>query len=121
MKYALLIFGEETPEAAAPEPGTAAFQEYLQPWVTYTAELQEAGVFVGGEALELSTTATRVQLRDGKRIVQDGPAFDAKEHLGGFYIVDVPTLDDALHWAEKCPGAAFGTMEVRPVPNFGEA
>jgi len=70
---------------------------------------------VGGSALQPARVATTIRHRDGKRQVQDGPYADAKEQLGGYYLIDVPDLDAALSWAERCPGAAHGTVEVRPV------
>jgi hypothetical protein len=74
-----------------------------------------AGVFVGGAPLKDTGTATTVRLKDGRRLVQDGPFAEAKEQLGGFVILDVPSLDAALEWAARCPTAATGVVEVRPV------
>ena len=113
MQYMLLIFAEEG-GAPTPEDGPA-FEAYMAPWMAYTQSLQEAGVMVSGEPLEGADTATKVRRRDGKRVIEDGPFIDSKEQLGGFYIIDVPTLDQAIEWAAKCPAAAYGTMEVRPI------
>ncbi|WOI52465.1 YciI family protein [Parvularcula sp. LCG005] len=117
MQYMLLIYGnEDQPE---PAPGTPAFDAYMEPWMTYTEELREAGVMVAGEALQPSLTASCVRMAPGGRQVQDGPFVDSKDQLSGFYMIDVPSLDEAIEWAAKCPGAREGTMEVRPIMVFG--
>jgi hypothetical protein len=74
---------------------------------------------VTGEALQGTETATTVQMRNGERIVADGPFIKSKEVIGGFYAIDVANLDEALGWAARVPNAAFGTVEVRPVMEFG--
>ena len=74
-----------------------------------------AGVFVSGAPLKDVGTATTVRLKEGRRHVQDGPFADSKEQLGGFVILDVPSLDAALEWAARCPTSATGVVEVRPV------
>lgn len=81
----------------------------------YTQALIAAGVMRGGSALRPALTATTVRVRDGRREVHDGPYADTKEHLGGFYIIDVADLDEALAWAAKNPAASSGAVEVRPV------
>ena len=70
---------------------------------------------VNGHGLQLPHTATTLRQRDGQRQVQDGPFADSKEQLGGYFVIDVPRLDDALEWAARCPTAATGAVEVRPV------
>jgi len=77
--------------------------------------LVAAGVYVGGEPLKDGGTATTVRLKDGRRHVQDGPFVEAKEQLGGFMILDLPSIDEALEWAARCPAAATGAVEVRPI------
>ncbi len=85
-------------------------------YMAYTAALREAGVYVGGNRLEGTGTATSVRAGEGgKTIVLDGPYPDTKEQLGGYYVVDVPDLDAAISWAARCPCASHGTVEVRPV------
>ena len=84
-------------------------------WGAYTKALIDAGVMRGGNALKPSYTATTVRLRDGQREVQDGPYADTKEHLGGYYLIEVPDLDEALAWAARNPAASTGAVEVRPV------
>lgn len=84
-------------------------------WGAYTRALIEAGVFVSGNALMPSHAATTVRVRDGQRDIHDGPFADAKEQLGGYYIIEAPDLDAALAWAARNPAAASGAVEVRPV------
>ena len=88
---------------------------YLGAWRTYYKALVEAGVYVGGNPLQSPETATTVRLKEGKRRVQDGPFADTKEQLGGFTILELPSLDAALDWAARCPAASVGAVEVRPV------
>ena len=65
--------------------------------------------------MQPSQTATTVRLKAGERVVTDGPFAETREVLGGFYLIDVPDLDTALDWAARCPGATYGSMEVRPI------
>jgi hypothetical protein len=89
------------------EPFKVAFDEYGK-------ALAEAGVLVAGEILKPVANTTQVTLRDGGLTVQDGPFADTKERLAGAFFIDVPDLDAAIAWAEKCPGAQYGVIEVRP-------
>jgi hypothetical protein len=112
MKYILLICETaqnfESRKTAGPDP-------YIAAWRAYHKALVASGAYVGGAPLKDVGTATTVRLKDGRRHVQDGPFAEAKEQLGGFIIVDVPSLDAALEWAARCPAAATGSVEVRPV------
>src|SRR5579864_8201776 len=112
MQFALLIY--ESPEAfaARKSDGTDA---YTGAWRAYHKALETAGVFVGGEPLEGPETGTTIRIKDGKRGVQDGPYADTKEQLGGFTILELPSLDAALEWAARCPAASYGAVEVRPL------
>ena len=120
MKYALLIY--ETPAyfdfRLRDREDERAPQEGWGPWQAYYKALVDAGVYVDGTPLEHFTTGTTVRLRGGQRQVQDGPYADTKEQLGGLIILDVRSLDEALDWAARCPVAAEGTIEVRPVSAF---
>jgi hypothetical protein len=111
MKYTLFLYGNEAAMAAAP---AAAQQQVRAAFQGYTQALKDAGVFVATDWLRPSDTATVITLRDGARRVQDGPYADSKEQLAGFYVIDVAHLDEALKWAEQCPGAQRGLIEVRP-------
>jgi hypothetical protein len=112
MQFALLIF--ELPEAFAARNADEN-DPYLGAWRAYYKALVEAGVYVGGNPLQPPETGTTVRLKDGKRRVQDGPFADTKEQLGGFTILELPSLDAALEWAARCPAASIGAVEVRPV------
>lgn len=92
---------------ADPVTGPAA----LEPWMLYMRALSEAGVMRGGNRLDV-LHATRVRVRDGRRLVQDGPFADTKELLGGYVLIDVPSLDEALTWAERAPSAGRGSCDV---------
>jgi hypothetical protein len=113
MKYALLIYA--TPGAADGAPPAAADDGVVASWIEYTAAAKEAGVLLGAERLAHVDTATSVTLQGGQRLLTDGPFIETKEHLLGFYLLDVPDLDAALDWAGKMPIVRYGTVEVRPV------
>src|SRR5215211_190327 len=99
MKYAILMFENDADFARRGDP------TYLGAWATYAKAVHESGIFVDGAGLQPPTTATTLRLRDGKRHVQDGPFADTKEQFGGYFVVDVPSLDDALDWASRSPSA----------------
>lgn len=88
---------------------------YWGAWNAYIGALAASGVVVSGNGLQPPHSATTVRLRDGKRQVQDGPFADTREHLGGYFVIEVPSLDAALEWAARAPCAAKGSTEVRPV------
>ena len=111
MRYLILIYENEN-------NGIQPDDAEMARWFGVTEEMQNAGVLIAGEALHPTTTATSVRQRDGRFLTTDGPFAETKEHLGGFYMVDVPDLDAALEWAKKMPNIGRGTMEVRPVVDF---
>jgi hypothetical protein len=115
VKYMLILTSNPADE---PTPDSESFGAYMGEWAAYTEALVEAGAMVSGEALNGADTASTVQVRDGKRIVTDGPFIESKEVIGGYYVIDVANLDEALGWAAKVPNAHFGTIEVRPVLEF---
>ena len=114
MRYVLLIYSEES--TGAPDP--AEVEQVMNEYWAYSRAVDEARVSQAGEALEPSATATTVRVKDGERVVTDGPFAETREVLGGFYLIDVPDLDAALDWAARCPGAKWGSIEVRPVMEF---
>ncbi|MGH1489084.1 MAG: YciI family protein [Acidimicrobiales bacterium] len=120
MKYACLIYSDESDPAINPDPSSEAFGPIIAGYMGFGEEAGAAGVLVAGEALESTSSATSVQVRDGDVITTDGPFAETKEQLGGFYILDCETLDEAVKWAAKIPHAATGTIEVRPVPDFDQ-
>ena len=112
MQYAFLIY--ETP-ANLEARRNKVQSPYIAAWRAYHKALVDAGVYVGGAPLKDVATATTVRLQHGQRRVQDGPFAEAKEMLGGFILLDFPSLDAALDWAARCPAAATGGVEVRPL------
>src|SRR5215213_8730911 len=115
MKYALLIYEDETFWNSLPPEEIGRIME------GYGRFGQEAGERItGGEALHPTATATSVRVRDGERLLTDGPFAETREQLGGFYLVDVDSLDEAIEAASKIPGASSGVVEVRPVMAFNE-
>jgi len=112
MQFALLIY--ESPEAFAARKNDDN-DPYLGAWRAYYKALVEAGIYVGGDPLQLPETGTTVRVSEGKRRVQDGPYADTKEQLGGLTILELPSLDAALDWAARCPAASAGAVEVRPL------
>lgn len=115
MKYMLLLRSDPADE---PTPNDEAFGSYMGEWAAYSEALIEAGAMVTGEALQGDDTASTVRVRDGERIVTDGPFIESKEVIGGYYVIDVADLDEALDWAARIPNSHFGTIEVRPVMEF---
>ena len=110
MRYMLLIYGPDGPA----DPAVSQMDDYA-PWIAYTQWLQDKGIYLGGEPLEPTSTATTVRVRDGRTSVTDGPFAETKEALGGYYIIECDDLDTALEAAARCPGALVGSMEVRPL------
>jgi hypothetical protein len=116
MQYVVLIY--ETAKDFESR-GSGESHPYIAAWRAYYKALVAAGVYVTGAPLQDNGTATTVRLKDGRRHVQDGPFAEAKEQLGGFLILDVPTIDAAVEWAARCPTAATGAVEVRPMDVAG--
>jgi hypothetical protein len=112
MQYLLLIYNSEAGMLAAPPEATT---KMTAAYAAYAEAMGKAGVVLGGARLRPTSEATTVRVKDGKTQVLDGPYADTKEQLGGYYLIDVPDLDAALSWAARCPSAANGTLEVRPI------
>jgi hypothetical protein len=108
VKYLLLINTRSPGEPSAGEPSVEEF-------MAYDKAVTDAGVKVDGNALDLGTGTTVHVRADGERVVTDGPFAETREIVGGYYLIDVPDLDAALDWAARCPGARYGTVEVRTV------
>lgn len=118
MKYAILIYDENTASPSQEPPDPAVMGQIMAEYNAFTKEITDAGVNLGGEALQPNPTATSVRVRDGNTVTTDGPFAETKEGLGGFYLIEASDLDEALAWAAKCPGSWYGTVEVRPVMSF---
>lgn len=115
MQYLLLIYEDEKALQARDEE---ARNEIFGQYNAFTASVREAGQFVAADALQPTTTATSVRVRDGKTITTDGPFAETKEQLGGFYLIEANDLDEAIATASRIPSARFGTIEVRPIWAF---
>jgi hypothetical protein len=111
VKYMLLVYLDET----WLDRSVAERQEIYLGQVKVTDELAAKGQYLGGNPLHPPTTATSVRVRDGKRLLTDGPFAETREHLGGYMLIDVDNLDDAIAFAARGPLARVGTIEVRPV------
>jgi hypothetical protein len=112
MQYLLLLHADENGWSKMTE---AEQQQGYAAYMAYTEALKKAGAYVGSNRLQPVSSATTVKIANGKQQVLDGPYADAKEQLGGYYLVETPDLDGAIAWAARCPGASHGTIEVRPV------
>jgi hypothetical protein len=116
MRYAILIY---EPQAGFDQRQSPPDSAYWGAWMAYSQEMNP--VTTGGAPLEVPATATTVRLREGRRLVQDGPYAETREQLGGFFVIDVADLDAALDWAARCPAAVNGVVEVRPLmPMMGQ-
>ena len=116
MRYVLLITADDANGHQLPPAEEA---QAMAGYAAFTEALQSADAMRGGERLRPSSTATTVRVRDRETFVTDGPFAETKEHLGGFYILDCESLDEAMKWAAKIPHASTGTIDIRPVPDFG--
>jgi hypothetical protein len=115
MRYLLAIYGDEQAFATATEADMAAVEDAYN---TFTKDIVDRGLFQSGEALQPTATATTVRVRDGRTLTTDGPFAETKEQLGGYYLIDCKNLDEAIEVAARIPGAAQGSIEVRPVMEF---
>jgi hypothetical protein len=112
MKYLLLIYGEEARwSKVSDRERETLVQEYMQ----FTRDIAQSGHYLGGNQLQPTVKATSVRLRDGKRLVTDGPFAETKEALGGYYLVEAKDLDEAVALAERIPSVRWGTIEVRAI------
>jgi hypothetical protein len=112
MQYLLLIYAKESEILSASQEETG---RRMAAYRAYTEAMKKEGVYLGSNRLQPISTATAVRVTDGKTQVADGPFAETKEQLGGYFLIDVPNLESALNWAARCPGAAHGVMEVRPI------
>jgi hypothetical protein len=115
MQYLLQIFEDETFWDTTPPDQVA---EMMDGYRQFGVDVGER--MLGGNALQPTATATSVRVRDGERLVTDGPFAETKEQLGGYYLLECKDLDEAIEWAARIPGAKSGTIEVRPILEFNE-
>ena len=116
MKYLALIYSDPSQQAAY---GTPESNAMMAAYKAVTGVFVKDGIMRGGDALHPSSTATTVRLRKGKVETLDGPFAETKEQLGGYYIFECATLDDAIKYAAMIPSAAHGSVELRPVVDLG--
>ncbi len=115
MKYMALIYSDPTKE---PAYGTPEFGAMMGGYFAFNERLKADGIDFSGDALKGIETATSLRLRGGKVETMDGPFAETKEHLGGYYVFDVPDIDTALRYAAMIPSAQFGTVELRPLMDY---
>ena len=108
MKFMLMIYEDD-------KERVENMDDRMPDCAAYVQAMTKAGIYVSGDRLRGADTATTVRVTSGRTEVADGPYAEAREQLGGFHIIDVPDLDAALAWAARCPSAARGAVEVRPV------
>jgi hypothetical protein len=113
MRYMLLIYSD--PALRQQEIGEQNQADEMQAYGTYTEGLIKRGVMRGGDPLQGADSATTIRVRNGQRLVTDGPFVETKEVLGGYYLIEARDLDEAIEIAAACPGARTGAMEVRPI------
>lgn len=115
MRYACLIYDDETLWPAMPK---AESDKYMGEYYTFTEDIKKSGQYVVGEALQPTSAATTVRVRNGKVTATDGPFADTKEQFGGFYVIEAKDLNDAIQVASRIPSARLGSVEVRPIMDF---
>lgn len=112
MQYLLMIYENEAQAAdRSPEQREAMHVEYG----AFTQSIKAAGQLRGGDALQPTSKATTVRVREGKQLVTDGPFAETREQLGGYYLVEAADLDEAIALAARIPGARTGSIEIRPI------
>jgi hypothetical protein len=116
VKYAVLIYGDDSAWVDLPDDDKAKLRaEEMPEWTALFEELGKADPNVSGHELDARGTAKVVQVRDGERVVTDGPFPETKEIIGGVFLLDLPDLDEAIRLASLIPSAKHGSVEIRPV------
>jgi hypothetical protein len=121
MRYLLMIYDDEQAAAARYEADPGAMDEEMEGYFALDAALRERDQLIAGEALEPTSMATTVRIRDGETITTDGPFAETKEQLGGFYLIEANDLDEACALAARIPAARTGSIEVRPIMPLPDA
>ena len=117
MQYMLLIYGDENGwETMSDAERAGVMKDYRD----YTEALRSSGAMLAGDALQPTSNATTVRVRGDEQLVTDGPFAETKEQLGGYYLIEAGSLDEATEWAAKLPGSRHGAVEIRPVVVFPE-
>jgi hypothetical protein len=115
MQYMLLIYDDENVWSSLSEDER---NRMMDEYWAFTDEVRKAGKYVAGDALQSISTAKSVRVRDGDVSTTDGPFAETKEQLGGYYLIEADSDEEALEWAAKIPSAKLGTIEIRPVVVF---
>jgi hypothetical protein len=115
MRYLMLIYGNEQ---AMAQPSPEEGRKMMEGYAAFTMDVEQRGLLESGAALQPTATATTVRVRNGERMVTDGPFAETKEQLGGIYLLKCKDLDEAIELAAKIPGASTGSVEVRPIMEF---
>ena len=111
----LLIYSPPQTREPTPEEWAAS----MPAWIAYGEELRRRNAYIDAAPLAPTASATTVRVRDGKTVTTDGPFAETKEWLGGYYIIEAPSIDGALQAAAMCPGAKDGSVEIRPIVDTG--
>ena len=117
MRYMLLIYSDES---LYPKMSEADANQLMQEYGEFTEAVQKAGVLKESDRLHPTMAATTVRVRNRDTLTTDGPFAETKEQFGGYYLIDVKDLDEAIAWAAKIPTAKYGTVEVRPIWEYPE-
>jgi hypothetical protein len=115
MRYLMLIYSEQQ---NTPPPDSGEPAKMMAAYAAFTQDVQARGLMEGGEALQPTSTATTVRVRNGERLITDGPFAETREQLGGFYLLKCKNLDEAIDLAARIPGAQHGSVEIRPIMEF---
>ena len=118
MKYLCLVYEEEKRLGVIPK---AEMDTMMGEYFAYTEGVKKSGHYVAGEALQPTSTASTVRIRNGKLSTTDGPFAETKEQLGGFYLIEAKDLNEAIQVGSRIPGAKWGSIEVRPVVDLSAA
>jgi hypothetical protein len=118
MQYLLLIYEAEK---ATADFTPAAAQQMFEDYMAYSKSIKDSGNMIAGDALQPTSTATTVRVRDGKTLTTDGPFAETREQLGGYYLVNAADLDEAIKLAARIPSSKWGSIEVRPIMVFDGA
>ena len=112
MKFMAMIYADETGwDSLTAEEKEAAYGQYKE----FADDAREAGVMVSGNELGPTRDATSVRVREAETLVTDGPYAEVKEALGGYFLLECDSMDEAMDWAARIPGAQYGAIEVRPI------
>ena len=119
MQYALLIYDDESKPVESWD--AASREKFIAEFMALTADMRARGILLASQRLAPTDTATTVHIRNGQEMVTDGPFAETKEALGGFYLIEARDLDEALELGAACPGAKYGSIEVRPIQELPSA